>query len=211
MPHISKEHAPPRESYPGYYQSTMDPHFDLGKRSRVSSPISFLTFASYLVVVAVLFLNGHAIKFSRAVDLYDTRNNSTDCACAYDATIDYFPVKLAPEFAQHFNLSYHKSYKKLTVTAPGATHDKITYYLYLCGTPVPAEVTQAAATNVTNVVGIQIPIRTAALSATVYVPMFEYLSARSKIVYVEATETSLNACLRESFVFLFFRRRGDSY
>ena len=59
-----------------------------------------------------------------------------DCIERFDASTDYFPVKVSPQFASNFSVEYHKAYKVVTVRRPtegGA--DK--YVLLQCGAPSP--------------------------------------------------------------------------
>ena len=42
---------------------------------------------------------------------------------------------------------------------------------------------------------MEIPIRSAALSSTTYIPFFEYLGARETIFYVKTKPSALSSCL----------------
>ncbi|MEM7796336.1 MAG: ABC transporter substrate-binding protein, partial [Cyanobacteria bacterium P01_C01_bin.118] len=41
-----------------------------------------------------------------------------DCVDEYDPTVDYFPVKVEPQYAQGFSVDYHNHYKVVTVRNP---------------------------------------------------------------------------------------------
>jgi iron complex transport system substrate-binding protein len=59
------------------------------------------------------------------------------CIEKYDPSQDYFPHKTTPEFATHFSVEYHRSYKVLTARNPAeGTTEK--YILLQCGAPRPA-------------------------------------------------------------------------
>jgi iron complex transport system substrate-binding protein len=58
------------------------------------------------------------------------------CIDKYEPSLDYFPHKTTLEFATHFSVEYHRSYKVLTVRNPAeGTTEK--YVLLQCGAPRP--------------------------------------------------------------------------
>jgi len=66
------------------------------------------------------------------------------CVSNYNEDIDYFPHKVRVEYAEGFQVSYHKHYKRVKVVAPwkkgGETFE---YILVQCGTPTPKGFEQA--------------------------------------------------------------------
>jgi iron complex transport system substrate-binding protein len=75
------------------------------------------------------------------------------CIEKYDSSQDYFPHKATPEFATHFSVDYHKSYKILTVRNPAeGTTEK--YVLLQCGAPRPA-----LAGDLANAPVVTVPIK----------------------------------------------------
>ena len=64
-------------------------------------------------------------------------SSGKDCIERYDASTDYFPVKVSPEFASNFSVEYHKAYKIVTVRRP--TEGGIDKFVLLqCGAPSPS-------------------------------------------------------------------------
>ncbi|KAH9246589.1 hypothetical protein BASA81_015854 [Batrachochytrium salamandrivorans] len=154
--------------------STTDLHADLMKEPRRTNPLSFLSKRVFALAVLMLATTG-----------VDAASN--DCVCKYDPTVDYFPNKISPQYSTNFQVEYFGSYKKLTTT--DARGEKITTYAYLCGTPVP----QGA--NVTN--AIEIPIKSAAIVSTSFLPYIEYLGQRQSLHFVSAKPENLKSCLRK--------------
>lgn len=93
-------------------------------------------------------------------------SNLTDaCVETFDPTVDYFPEKVEPAFAQGWRVEYHNNYKVVDVLTPfpGATEsDAFQYILVQCGTPVPEGVDGAAV--------IEIPTNTVISMSTTYIP-----------------------------------------
>ena len=112
---------------------------------------------------------------------------STGHACVaegeYDADVDYFPSKLASDYATGWEVTYHKAYKVIDV---GDT--KIV--AYQCGTPEP---TVDGAT-----VTVQIPFESVAVMSTTYVPFFELIGYGQAIKGVSGTDTVSSPCLRDA-------------
>jgi iron complex transport system substrate-binding protein len=59
------------------------------------------------------------------------------CVERFDPTTDYFPDKLTVEDAANFSVSYHRSYKVVTVRQASTGGTQETYVLVQCGTPPP--------------------------------------------------------------------------
>jgi hypothetical protein len=97
-------------------------------------------------------------------------------------------VKLTPTHSTGFNITYHKSYKTITTRAGALTQ---TYYAYLCGTPQPNLPAGATA--------VEIPIKSAGVTSTTYLPYVAYLGKRTTLHYVGTDHDSMNACVRKLF------------
>lgn len=54
-------------------------------KPRYSAPISFLSYKTFLVVLAVLFISGLGLETANADVLLNNRNGSPNCACSYNA------------------------------------------------------------------------------------------------------------------------------
>jgi iron complex transport system substrate-binding protein len=65
-------------------------------------------------------------------------NVTRGCVKAFDATADYFPDKVSLEDAANFTVSYHRSYKVVTVRETPTGDPAETYVLVQCGAPRPA-------------------------------------------------------------------------
>ena len=89
--------------------------------------------ASFAVAVAVLGLPAVAASPAGAAGTA----NPTGCVHGYRPGVDYFPDKAAITDAQNFTVSYHNSYKVLTVKVPFPGGSPQTYVLVQCGTPAP--------------------------------------------------------------------------
>lgn len=63
--------------------------------------------------------------------------DANGCVADYRAGVDYFADKTAITNAENFSVSYHDSYKLLTVAKPFPGGTPETYLLNLCGAPLP--------------------------------------------------------------------------
>ena len=82
---------------------------------------------------------------------------SNSCGEAYDPNLDYFPVKATINYAQGFDVEYHKSYKVVNVKTPWRDANRdFKYVLVQCGAPVPEnfEQTQVITVPVDSVVSL---------------------------------------------------------
>eukprot|EP00611_Tribonema_gayanum_P027094 TRINITY_DN65_c0_g1_i2.p1 TRINITY_DN65_c0_g1~~TRINITY_DN65_c0_g1_i2.p1 ORF type:complete len:468 (+),score=168.66 TRINITY_DN65_c0_g1_i2:141-1544(+) len=86
----------------------------------------------------------------------------------YDAATDYFPDKVAINYAKQFTVTYHKNYKTVTNLNAG-----LTYVLYQCGTPDPALAVDGT---------FAVPITRLALGDTTWINRIEQLGERTSIV-----------------------------
>ena len=95
--------------------------------------------------------------------------NPTGCVHGYRAGVDYFPAKATVTDAQNFTISYHRSYKVLTVKVPFPGGAPQTYVLVQCGTPAPRLTGDLAGAEV-----VTVPVRSVfAESTTELVPIVE--------------------------------------
>ncbi|MFM1723413.1 ABC transporter substrate-binding protein [Rhodococcus sp. PAM 2766] len=91
-----------------------------------------------------------------------------DCITDFDASTDYFPDKQTVEYAENFDIEYHRSYQVLTVRQPGQADES--YVLTRCGAPAP-ELTGdlAGAQQVTT------PVTSLFAESTTHLPSLEAL------------------------------------
>eukprot|EP01043_Picozoa_sp_COSAG02_P001566 COSAG02_NODE_33_length_50286_cov_83.550760_33_plen_398_part_00 len=106
----------------------------------------------------------------------------------FDPDFDYFPVKLASDYATGWEVTYYKSYKVIDVGS-----DKI--IAYQCGTPEPAA-SDPGVDGATSTV--QIPFETVTLMSTTYIPFFELVGYRQAIKGVSGTDAVSSPCLRDA-------------
>lgn len=103
------------------------------------------------------------------------------CVADYDASVDYFPDKVAPEFSKGWQVEYHNNYKVVDVTTPwpGASeNDGFQYVLVECGTPAPDGYDGAAV--------IEIPAGKVIALGTSYIPQLNELGLLDELVGVDS-------------------------
>lgn len=93
-------------------------------------------------------------------------NVTRGCVRAFDATADYFPDKVSPEDAANFTVSYHRSYKVVTVRETPTGDPAETYVLVQCGTPPPALIGALAGATVATV-----PVTSFYSASTTHLPL----------------------------------------
>ena len=157
------------------YESSTDPHNDPLHTPRFSFPISFLPLRAYLLALVIL-----------SIITGTTATTGTGCVCNYNPNVDYFPVKYQPDAAKLFTIEYFNSYKKVTATKAPTGQTFVTY-AYLCGTPAPI-------VNETGASLVQVPITTAAVTSTTFLPMIEYINQQNSLVYIAADASTFTAC-----------------
>lgn len=65
-------------------------------------------------------------------------HNFTDrCVNDYRPEVDYFPEKIAFEHSEQMQVSYHRSYKRVTFTPTVDTKEVVSMVLVQCGAPIP--------------------------------------------------------------------------
>ena len=89
-----------------------------------------------------------------------------DCIENFDPSKDYFPDKTELEFAHNFSVTYHNSYKVVTVRRPGDGGIEETYLLLQCGAPKPA-----LSTELSNAIVISVPIRSLFSASSTHMPL----------------------------------------
>lgn len=89
--------------------------------------------------------------------------NPRDCVEAFDPSRDYFPEKIAFEYAEQIEVEYFSHYKVVTIKKPWAGVDQgERNLLLLCGTPRPADFEDAEV--------LEIPARTLVTTSTTELP-----------------------------------------
>ncbi len=101
------------------------------------------------------------------------------CIENYRPGVDYFPEKIAPRYADNFSVSYHDSYKIVTVNQPYVGGAPQTYVLVQCGAPTP-ELTG----DLANAPVIQIPVASIYSGSTTHFPALDALGAVDRVTGV---------------------------
>jgi len=116
--------------------------------------------SSICVFVAVFLAAGCA----RSSDAPDT--SRAGCIENFDPTRDYFPDKTQLEFAKHFSIEYHNSYKLVIVRrlADGGLVEK--YVLLQCGAPRPE-----LAGDLSKAPVISVPIKSLFSASSTHLPL----------------------------------------
>jgi iron complex transport system substrate-binding protein len=91
---------------------------------------------------------------------------------------DYFPHKTKLLYADRFQVSYHKSYKVVTVTGAWEGAPSMKYALVQCGAPIPAGFDQV----------IEIPVHSMAALSTTYLSHFGTLGVTDRLKAVSRRE-----------------------
>ncbi len=101
--------------------------------------------------------------------------NPSGCVHGYQPGVDYFPEKATFSDAQNLALSYHDSYKVLTVKVPFPGGSPETYVLVQCGTPPPKLTGDLAGAQV-----VTVPVRSVfAESTTELLPIVDVGATRA--------------------------------
>jgi iron complex transport system substrate-binding protein len=100
--------------------------------------------------------------------LFVDAGQAAPCPKNFDPRIDYFPVKVAPQYASAFRVVYYKNYKIVTVRNPWRGASKaFQYVLVQCGTPDPPGFKSEQI--------IHVPVASIAALSTTHVAMLEKL------------------------------------
>ena len=117
------------------------------------------------------------VKSSNATAAELAALDRAKCVEEYDPSVDYFPVKVEPQYAQGFSVDYHNHYKVVTVRNPWrAATQTFQYVLVQCGTPTPAGYPDAQV--------IQVPVERVVALSTTHLPHLDALDAVDQLVGV---------------------------
>ncbi|MBI1258098.1 MAG: ABC transporter substrate-binding protein [Chloroflexi bacterium] len=103
------------------------------------------------------------------------------CVSNYDATVDYFPDKVEPDYSKGWTVEYHNNYKVVDVTTPwpgAAASDAFRYILVECGTPKPEGYDGAEF--------IEIPAGKVIALGTSYIPQLNELGVLDDLIGVDS-------------------------
>lgn len=113
-------------------------------------------------------------------------NLTTGCVTDYNPDVDYFPQKVAVEYATGFDVAYFNHYKIVTVANSGTPY---TYVLVQCGTPTPET------TDLDGVVQvIDVPAGNIVTLSTTYLPhlsalgLVDQLAGMDSFLYTSTPE-----------------------
>jgi iron complex transport system substrate-binding protein len=109
-------------------------------------------------------------------------NLTSGCVRSYHKGVDYFPAKVRPARAAGFEVSYHDSYKVVTVNQPYQGGKPVSYVLVQCGTPAP-KLTGPLASAET----VPIPVHRVDAESTTQLPDFALLGSVGVLVGVADT------------------------
>lgn len=102
---------------------------------------------------------------------------ATGCVTDYAEGQDYFPEKSTVEESELWDITYHNSYKTLTLTdTEVADGDKLVYVLYQCGTPKPAATGELA-----DALFVQVPVNNVAVTSFNALAMLDRLGKNDTI------------------------------
>src|SRR5678815_463706 len=88
------------------------------------------------------------------------------CIQNFDSSTDYFPDKTQVEFAQNFSVTYHNSYKVVTVRLPADGNTEERYVLLQCGAPRPSPPNDLSGAPI-----ITVPITSLFSAASAHMPL----------------------------------------
>lgn len=108
----------------------------------------------------------------------------------FSPEIDYFPQKADLKYANGFSISYHNSYKVVTIETPwpGAT-ESIEYALVQCGAPKPA--------GFLGEQMIEVPAKSIITMSTTYLPALDELGLLDRLVGLDDTTYVNNPTVRK--------------
>ncbi|MEM9037191.1 MAG: ABC transporter substrate-binding protein [Actinomycetota bacterium] len=122
------------------------------------------------------------VETTTAVAEPPTANLTDSCVETAADGIDYFPEQVDLEYAANFSVSYHGTYKILTINEPFPGGAAESYVLVQCGTEAPADVDAPAPVAAT----IEIPIDGLLSSSTTHLPFIEQLGRVDDLVGVSS-------------------------
>ncbi|MEV1011975.1 ABC transporter substrate-binding protein [Streptomyces sp. NPDC049881] len=107
----------------------------------------------------------------------DERPAAEGCVTDYEEGRDYFPDKATVEESDLWDITYHGSYKTITVNdSENADADPLTYVLYQCGTPEPQ-----AAGNLADALFVQVPVSNVSVTSFNALAMVDRLGANGSV------------------------------
>jgi iron complex transport system substrate-binding protein len=109
-------------------------------------------------------------------------NLTAGCVKTYNTGVDYFPDKVTPSAATGFTVSYHDSYKVVTVDQPYPGAKPVSYVLVQCGTPAPK-----LSGSLASAEQIQIPVTRVDAESTTQLPDFDLVGSVGTLVGVADT------------------------
>ena len=145
-----------------------------------------LSLSVFLSIHSSLLLT---ILNSKVVDA----ENTLKCLDSVDYNKDYFPDKVVPKFSKNWSITYHNTYKILTVKANNLNESEPTtesYLLYQCGTTPPeSEVGK-------HKFSIQVPLQDElVLTETNQIPHIEQLGLRYVLPKIDIDDDEMSSHL----------------
>ncbi|GAC58767.1 putative ABC transporter substrate-binding protein [Gordonia hirsuta DSM 44140 = NBRC 16056] len=122
----------------------------------------------------------------------DDAGRDRTCVTDYDAATDYFPDKVAVEYAKNFRLDYQRNHIVLTVEQPFPGGSPQSFALVRCGTPAPELTGTLSGAQV-----IDVPVRTVYSGSTTQLPWFTELGVLDSLTGAASTSMITNAAVRE--------------
>lgn len=117
-------------------------------------------------------------------------NLTEGCIEAFDPDFDYFPDKIAPDYAEGWSVTYHGHYKVLTLHNPWRGAEETFQYLLLqCGAPVPDAFDDTPM--------IEVPVRSVAALTSTVLPHLHELGILERLVAVDRFDYVNTAAVRE--------------
>jgi len=145
---------------------------------------------SFISPLATSFLLSMFVVSMMPFNTLAQETNNLGCVDpdSVDPSVDLFPYKVEALHSDHWDITYHNTYKIVTNTNIGAK-----YLLYQCGTTPPE--TEPDEFNMILPVPLQDGI---ALTQTTYIPHVELLGKRTDIeYYIGSSEFISSPCLNE--------------
>ena len=115
------------------------------------------------------------------------------CIRDFDPAVDYYPDKTTLTDAINFSVTYHRSYKIVTVDLPFVGGSPQTYVLVRCGAPIP-ELTGALA----DAVVVETPVPSIFSASTTHNPMFDALGVVDRVTGVSTLAFTANEAILEA-------------
>jgi iron complex transport system substrate-binding protein len=146
---------------------------------RARLPVAAIT---AIVVTSLLAACGTSSSSGAGTAGQAQANLTSGCVSSYHKDVDYFPTHVQPANAAGFEVSYHDSYKVVTVNQPYQGGKPVSYVLVQCGTPAPKLSGSLASAEV-----VQIPVHRVDAESTTQLPDFDLLGSVDDVVGVADT------------------------